>query len=60
MTATDPIWLAHVLEVEELGWAAVAERMDLWAICGYEGDWQDSRYDPPPWWSWPDFGEVPL
>ena len=54
MTADD-VHLAHVAEVEELGWAEVLERMELWALCGYEGDWQDARYDPSAGWSWPDF-----
>jgi hypothetical protein len=51
------VFLAHVSEVEELGWAYVAERMDRWRMCGHEGDWQDARYDLDDSWSWPDFGE---
>jgi hypothetical protein len=58
VNADDAVFLAHMYEVEELGWAEVAERMELWRMCGYEGDWQDSRYDLPPHWSWPDFAEV--
>jgi hypothetical protein len=55
----DAIFLAHVAEVEDLGWAEVLERMERWRFNGYEGDWQDARYDPADSWSWPDFGSQP-
>lgn len=52
---SDAVFVAHLNEVEELGWEEVAARMDLWALADYEGDWQDPAYDPPQDWSWPDF-----
>ena len=53
--ADRPVFAAHLAEVEDLGWAEVVERMELWARAGYEGNWQDPEYDLPEDWSWPDF-----
>lgn len=55
---SDAIFIAHVEEVEDLGWAEVSARMDRWEIHGYAGDWQDDDYDLPEDWSWPVFPGV--
>lgn len=53
--ADDTVFLAHVDEMEELGWNQVAERMNQWARNDHVGNWQDPAYEPEPDWSWPDF-----